>query len=201
MVINVSGKNPSLSADGVAGSIALNHANLLTVTGHTLAVGSGRRRSPASSSSARTASSPSPGRCRVTHSGGPADPSISFANGDGARIDVLSGGTLDLASDANRVLANGTNFLIHVFSGGTLKETATGLNEGGSTVDIPIDNDGQIARDRRPPPVARRHGRADEQRDLHRDLAGDDRLPERHEPVDGRAGSPAPARWSSTAGR
>ena len=53
-----------------------------------------------------------------------------------------------LPSDANRVLANGTNFLIHVLSGGTLKETATGLNEGGSTVEFRSTT---TARSSRPP--------------------------------------------------
>ncbi len=114
------------------------------MTGHTLAVGSGTSALAGQLVIGTNGLVTVAGPMSVTHSGGPADPSISFANGDGARIDVLSGGTLDLASDANRVLANGTNFLIHVFSGGTLKETATGLNEGGSTVDIPVDNDGQI---------------------------------------------------------
>ena len=39
--ISVSGKNPSLSADGVANSLTITANNHVTITGHTLAVGGG----------------------------------------------------------------------------------------------------------------------------------------------------------------
>jgi hypothetical protein len=135
------GKSPSLSANGAARSVT--DAGILTVAGHTLVIGSG-----ASSLSGQLVIGTNglvtlAGAMPVTHGGGPANPAISFGGGDGGRLDILSGGTLDFASDANAILNNGTNISVHVLSGGILTQTATGI-EGGSVVHLPIDNDGQV---------------------------------------------------------
>jgi hypothetical protein len=143
-LVNVAGHNPSLSADGVANSVTVASGRLLTVTGHTLAIGGGSSSLAGSLIVGTNGLVTIAGPMSVTHGGGPADPAISFGAGDAGRLDILSGGTVDFASDANRVLGNGTNNSVHVFSGGTLKETATGINEGGSTVDVAVDNDGQV---------------------------------------------------------
>src|SRR4051794_15108204 len=84
--------NPSLSADGVANSISVVNPRILTVTGHTLAIGSG-----ASSLSGQLVIGTNglvtlAGPMAVTHGGGPANPAISFGGGDGGRLDILSGG-------------------------------------------------------------------------------------------------------------
>ena len=135
------GKNPSLSADGAAKSVT--NAGILTASGHTLAIGSGASTLSGQLVVGTDGVVTLAGTLSVTHGGGPANPAINLFSGTGGRLDVLSGGTLDFASDANRVLGDLTHGSVHVFAGATLQETATGL-EGGSVVDVPVDNDGQI---------------------------------------------------------
>jgi fibronectin-binding autotransporter adhesin len=145
VAIDVSTKNPSLSADGVANSVTVAGANILTVTAaHTLAVGAG-----ASSLAGQLVISSGgvfslSGPMSVTHGGGPANAAISGNVGTANRLDILSGGTLDFASDANAIIdAGAANLLVHVLAGGTLKQTATGT-EGGSVIHVAMDNDGQV---------------------------------------------------------
>src|SRR4051794_12656466 len=114
--ISVSGKNPSLSADGVASSISVAGGNTLTVAGHTLAVGSGASSLSGAITLGTNGIVTLAGMMTVTTGG------ISAFGAPGARIDVLSGGTIDLAADA-RDLSTDTTASIHVLAGGTLKQT------------------------------------------------------------------------------
>jgi hypothetical protein len=142
VLVDVAGKSPSLSANGVANSVSIASGHILTVTGHTLVIGPGSSSLVGQLVIGTNGLVSLAGTMSVTHGGGPADPAISFAGGTGAGLDVLSGGTLNFAADADRILNNGTDLHLHVFAGGTL-EQAIGGPEGG-VVDIPVDNDGQV---------------------------------------------------------
>jgi len=143
VVIPAGSPNATLGAGGVANSVSLASVRILTVSGGTLAIGAGASSLAGSLIIGASGVVTLAGTTSVTHGGGPADPAISFKGEDGGRLDVLSGGTLNFASDSNRILNNGTNISMHVFAGGTLEQTATGP-EGGSVVDIPVDDDGQV---------------------------------------------------------
>lgn len=138
--ISVGGKNPSLSADGVANSISISASNNVTITGHTLAIGTGASAISGQFLFGANGILTVAGTMSLTRTdlGGV----ISGFGAAGARIDILSGATIDLAVDGLD-LATDSTASIHVLAGGTLKQTATGTN-GGSTTEFAIDNDGQV---------------------------------------------------------
>jgi hypothetical protein len=140
VLITVSGKNPSLSTDGQAKSITTANSNNLTVTGHTLTVGSGTSALDGTLLIGSGGIVSLAGATSVTHVGGGV-PAIAW-NGTGGRLDIASGGTLDLAADAVRLQDGGTSSLVHVLSGGTLKLSVGGTE--GAQVDTPLDNDGGV---------------------------------------------------------
>jgi len=138
--ISITGKNPSLSADGVANSISISASNNVTVTGHTLAIGSGASTISGQILFGSNGILTVAGTMSLTRT----DPGgvLSGFSAANARIDILSGGTIDIAADGIDLSTDTTAF-IHVLSGGTLKQTATGVN-GGSQIEFAIDNDGQV---------------------------------------------------------
>src|SRR6476620_4502980 len=138
--VGISGKNPTLSADGVANSISISASNNVTVSAHTLAIGTGASTIAGQIVFGSNGILTVAGTMSLTRTdlGGV----LSAFGAAGARIDILAGGTIDVAADGSS-LSNDTTASIHVLAGGTLKQTVTGAN-GGSQVTFAIDNDGQV---------------------------------------------------------
>lgn len=138
--VNVSGKNPTLStgADGVANSITIASDNNVTVSGKTLTLGVGASSISGSMSLTSSAVLSVGGHLSLNRSGGPGAPDVTV---NASRIDVVSGGTIDIAAATSEVADFFNTSLIHILPGGTLMRGVAGADE---QMDIAIDNDGQV---------------------------------------------------------